>query len=721
MLSNAHDHRHLPAHAPAAQQDVPTPGRRSFSEVESTRASKSQQRDTAERNARALLAQLESRHLPALEAAIASDRPAMPLVIVEVRIAMRRLDAELERMEKLRVKTHAELARAYAAVKPRLEEALQVHDAMATPTASTSAIQEWLRRDLATRADIDPADTWTHGMLPVRAEGEQPASEPKLPAGGSTREIELEVGKGKVSGSVKGTLEVGATGYGGSKGYGDKGNGDPLGEASIKAIKSSATMKLNGAISKIETSILNGEIDFEVVDGLKVAFELGGGKGSIEGDEQKLELLTIAIKVSGDVSHWLTQPGVKLAIEGQLEIDLSGPILDKLKEKFAAQLSKLNIARVEQDMLVHELEDIQKRMGDAAKRDQALAERRSQLETRRTKASASELAKIDADLAALDKDRANNKRMLADTAKHADEITDKLRIATRNVDEAALALERHGKQRMVGIISRSMARHGARLAARAFLKLLPVINVVSTIIDIVELVTKVNEVVRLIRSGKFSLTLFGEGGSKEEKPNKPKPSGDASQGKGPVTDPGGVDKSRGDSRNGKGKQPSGPITDPSQVDRAGGGNGEKSRGNAGRDKRTGNRDTGYRKPHGPITDPDQVLDLSDPWVVIDRFPHSIAKQWFVIENNLVVLSPVAKEWVRKYRNRQHGDLLVHDVTFSSSPFVPRLGTWDIAISFDYTKSGVRDRAPRNFWATPTREGLKLERYNMVGTVSGKAR
>lgn len=718
MHSNAHAHRHVPTHVVVAQQDGPTPGRRTSSESESARAPKSQQRDTAERNARALLSQLESKHLPALEAALASGRPAMPLVIVEVRIAMRRLDAELARMQDLRVKTHGELSRAYETVKPRLEGLLQSHDAMATPAASASAIHEWLVHDLATRADIDPADTWAHGMLPARADGQKTDVEPTVPAGGSTREIELEVSKGKVSGSVKGTLEVGATGVGGSKGYGDKGDGGPLGEASIKAIKSSTTVKLNGAIAKIETSILSGEIDYEVVDGLKVAFEVSAGKGSIEGDEQKLEVLSIAIKISGDVSHWLTQPGVKLAIEGQLEIDLSGPILDKLKEKFAAQLSKLRIARVEQDMLVREIEDVQKRMGDAAKRHESMSKRRTHLETRRAGASASELAKIDADLASLEKELANDKRVLKDTAKHADELADKLRVATRNVDEAALALERHGKKRMLGLISRSMARHGARMAARAFLKLLPVINIVSTIIDIVEIAAKLTEVVQLIRSGKFSLTLFGADAPKTEKSNKPKPAGDRAPGQGPVTDPSQVDGARGDSRNGKGKQPSGPITDPSQLDGRGTGRENGENRSHGRDKGAGNRTTGYPK-RGPITQPDLSLDVSDPWVVIDRFPHAIAKQWFVVENNLVALSPVAMAWVRKYRNRQQGDLLVHEVTFKSAPFVEEHESWEITLRFDYTKAGVRDYAARSFWVSRTRDGLRLEAFQDGGTINAK--
>ncbi len=76
-------------------------------------------------------------------------------------------------------------------------------------------------------------------------------------AGHQSHEIKLE--KGSVTGAVVLTLEAGKTGL-------------PVGD-SLKTFESTSSMKVNGFVSRLETSLMSGELDVEMFEGLSVAIE----------------------------------------------------------------------------------------------------------------------------------------------------------------------------------------------------------------------------------------------------------------------------------------------------------------------------------------------------------------------------------------------------------------------------------------------------------------
>ena len=78
-------------------------------------------------------------------------------------------------------------------------------------------------------------------------------------AGHQSHEIKVELEKGPVTGAVVLTVEVGKTGL-------------PVGE-SMKAFESSSSAKVNGFVSRLETSLMSGELDVEMFEGLSVAIE----------------------------------------------------------------------------------------------------------------------------------------------------------------------------------------------------------------------------------------------------------------------------------------------------------------------------------------------------------------------------------------------------------------------------------------------------------------
>ncbi|HEX4455130.1 MAG TPA: hypothetical protein VH143_29920, partial [Kofleriaceae bacterium] len=91
--------------------------------------------------------------------------------------------------------------------------------------------------------------------------------------------------------------------------------------------------------------MLNEKMSEEVFDGVKVSVDVSAIKASTNGKKGKVDLFALAVKLQGDVSHWIKIPfGWKLVLDGQLQIAIGEKLASELAEYLAAETEKREIA-----------------------------------------------------------------------------------------------------------------------------------------------------------------------------------------------------------------------------------------------------------------------------------------------------------------------------------------------------------------------------------------
>ncbi|HEY3746541.1 MAG TPA: DUF4157 domain-containing protein, partial [Gemmatimonadaceae bacterium] len=119
----------------------------------------------------------------------------------------------------------------------------------------------------------------------------------------------------------------------------------------IKAFKEALTLKLKGMATKLETTILTGNLEsLEVIDGVKISLDLSALKATT--DDRSLELLAITLKLQGDVSHWLDVPQVKVTIDGSVTYSLGDALAKELKAFVRADIEKRLMAKEFEDVAI---------------------------------------------------------------------------------------------------------------------------------------------------------------------------------------------------------------------------------------------------------------------------------------------------------------------------------------------------------------------------------
>lgn len=172
-------------------------------------------------------------------------------------------------------------------------------------TASSFAYgpQSWLRRPLGIVAPDIPNET------------------PKaVPAEDDSAKVRVEFGSGAVSGNLQVKLESGS-------------NGIPIGSDQLKALQNAAVGRLNGFKSKVEASLVRGNIPVDLLEGLKVAVELDTVKVGVNGSKFSTDLVSATMKLQGDVARFICDehdPRLKAWLEGEVKFALRGDMAAKL-------------------------------------------------------------------------------------------------------------------------------------------------------------------------------------------------------------------------------------------------------------------------------------------------------------------------------------------------------------------------------------------------------
>jgi hypothetical protein len=461
------------------------------------------------------------------------------------------------------------------------------------------------------RADTPPPAPSGQGQSPVPA--------PK-------REIKLEVGSGSLKGSIVGTFEHGKSAV-------------QIDESAWKAFQQKTTVKLNGIAAKAEAKLIRGETDFEIIDGLSFAIEVAGGKMDVSADKGlEVSLMTITLKVIGDLSKWMKDPDfartlgpgwdkigprddIKFTIEGRLQISLGS--IPELKKKIAA-LAASQADEVKHAKRIGELADD---LDKARKESSKLADEITKLEWEER-----ELGRqgkpTDATRKAMDAKRAERRAVDSNLYKARDELkkaTSELSKA-KNVSDS---LRKKVTGKLGSAVTKLMATKTAQLVGRILLKAIPIVNVISTIIDVLGLIKDLYNL--------FS-RYKGDGAEGEAE-------GSGEKGKG----------SGGKDANGP---TDGPVTSPAQVDKK-----LPPASPKPANKPNGPTSKGSKGGTGPITRPDQVPDPKrlddDPRVVLMRdFPDKVVKEWFEFQRDQLVVSQKAKDWIKQHVGKESDGLSI---------------------------------------------------------------
>jgi hypothetical protein len=314
----------------------------------------------------------------------------------------------------------------------------------------------------------------------AQGQDETKAPTPISPAGHTSREIKVEFGEGTVTGGITLTLEFGQTGI-------------PAGDK-IKALENTASLQLNGLKTRIETAILNGELDGEVFEGLKISIEANAIKAGVDSDgEAEVDLATITVKLLGDGSKLLSlPPGATVTLEGNLSFALGGKLL--------AQLSSYTVAQLEQQMIAKEMGELGDELDKSAKKIKDLDAKADLLESQGKHSAAKEL-----------RDEALEHRLKSSTAtQQLKSHASKLKAAKAKADKAIGKL----RGKLAKQVAKAMEKKAVKFIATKLMKLVPILNVISTIIDVIELVG----VIKNLIDGNYG----GSGGDDDDKQDKDK-------------------------------------------------------------------------------------------------------------------------------------------------------------------------------------------------------
>jgi uncharacterized coiled-coil protein SlyX len=466
-----------------------------------------------------------------------------------------------------------------------------------------------------------------------------------------------------------------------------------------------------------------------------------------DGSNASTHLLVIALKLQGDVSHWVKLgPQVAITLDGSIQLALGGEL--------AAKLAKYVAAKLDREMYAREAEDVARQMEEHATAAKSLERRLAELEAN---PSADRRA-----IRGLEEEIATHKLHLG--------------AGTRQLEELARELERadgEARKLLMGKIEGKLARSVAWamekksivFVADKLAKLVPILNVVSTVVDVVDLIGTIK---RLIQHG------VGHGGDGE---------GDAKDGAGVGRD---ADGGANEVGGGRGKGDVSPVArrlvealvggsgvalDPDQMKvlsalipadltevemveaiaiLRGGGDPAKSPQDAMvavegavrrvRDRRRTVSVNGVPRSDlqdagsdadGPVTSPEQVdrpragggTDApvrDDVETIVRDAPPEVIATWFEVQGGNLVMSAAGYEWKARALHALVGDMHLVAV----EPFMTSRGPgrWNVELKFTLKSLSGNKHIDHTFFveqgtSTPvlgaTANGLAFEPYTMI--------
>ncbi len=319
--------------------------------------------------------------------------------------------------------------------------------------------------------------------------------------------FKVEFGHGSVTGAVMLTLEHGKTGV-------------PVGDK-LKLLKNTVALKLNGFVMKLETALMNGKLEGEVFDGIKLGLEANVFKVGSDGEKLSADLLTVAVKLSGDVGHWLgAGADLKISLDGQVQFALGGKLAAKLAAQTAANADRILAAA-----------DLEAKAAIVAERGRTVgALERKLFDVRHSTKGMRDAPRVEREVAGLERELAGERLQLEQGRKELEALGKGLEAAEKRAASALGRIE--GK--LARKIAWAMEKKVVGKVLGFLVKALPILNVISMIIDVVDLITMVRA---LIKYG------LGSGDADEGTRHGPndgadKRNGDGHHGDGHGTEPG---------------------------------------------------------------------------------------------------------------------------------------------------------------------------------------
>lgn len=330
------------------------------------------------------------------------------------------------------------------------------------------------------------------------AKARAPAPTPKLkpigaPAGHGSHELKLHIAdKGNWSADAVLTLELGPTGVGAS-GKRKDASGQEAASARMQALKQTTSVQLDGMVGRLETAVLNAEGDVTVFEGFKVAVEVNAGTVGLGADDISLDLGSISVKAVGDAGALLGLPeGMTAALDLRVTYTIPATVLATAAAARAKTMAYM-LAADEADAVGRELAQ----RGTAHR---AALARRESLVSKGAKAGDAAFDKIEREIV-------EHARAIEHHGKQVKGVLERAGVAREGMERAISGT----KSKLGKRLARALGQHGIKMAARAFAKLLPVLNVVSIAFDIYEIV----QLVRALVKGQVGSGDGGDGGGSE--------------------------------------------------------------------------------------------------------------------------------------------------------------------------------------------------------------
>lgn len=304
----------------------------------------------------------------------------------------------------------------------------------------------------------------------------------------------LDIGSGVVTGSVGFTMAVGTAGV-------------PIGSEHVKALKTEASIKLKDFATELETSVLSGDFDTEVLEGVTIGLKFSVGSVASNGGEVSTNLVTIGAELSGDVTQWfgVSSPGFSCTISGSVQIALGAKLAEKLTDLATKELEEQSFAN-----------DLKTAGTELAEHERQLAE----LEARRTA-----LAAAGASREALTEleEKIFEHRFEAMARKEAmNELGERLLLSRKAAAGIAEKIQGVAARR----VAKLMERESVKLVAEKIAHLVPYVSLAMYAIDAVQVIRKVRELIRVGHFGIPESLVSADGGH-------PAKDGDASDPSGP--------------------------------------------------------------------------------------------------------------------------------------------------------------------------------------------
>jgi hypothetical protein len=293
-------------------------------------------------------------------------------------------------------------------------------------------------------------------------EGEAKPVVPVLP-GQPAQKLTIAIGSGVVTGSISLEISVGAGGV-------------PLGTERVKALQTEAQLKLNGLAGELGASVLSGNLEGDVVEGIKVTVEFTGGTVATDGEETTKDLLAIRVGLEGDITKLVGNetPGVSCKISGSVQVALGDKLAEKLRDLARKEL--------EEKMYAMEMEDAAKEL---AGHEHELAEMRARAAALEASGGSREA------IHELEEEIAERTADLAARGKSFEELGERLlesRKAARGIVER---MEGAAARR----IAKVMERKSVKLIAEQLARVLPYVDIAMLAIDLGTTVYKIHELI----------------------------------------------------------------------------------------------------------------------------------------------------------------------------------------------------------------------------------